>query len=115
MVGWRNCFSHADNQTPFQQLNEWFRRRIGIRLWKQWKKLKNKVKRLITLGIPKEKACERGNTHKNIGKSHESSRHGDPRPPDPSHKACDFITSGKTSRQLVSDSLSPDIKPITFR
>jgi len=33
-------------------------------LWKQWKKTKTKVKRLIALGIPKGKAYEWGNSRK---------------------------------------------------
>jgi RNA-directed DNA polymerase len=33
-------------------------------LWKQWKKPKTKVKRLISLGMPKDKAFELENTRK---------------------------------------------------
>jgi RNA-directed DNA polymerase len=31
-------------------------------LWKQWKKPKTKIKRLVSLGVPKDKAFEWGNT-----------------------------------------------------
>lgn len=64
LVGWCNYFSLADTPTPFQQLDEWLRRRLRMCLWKQWKKPKTKIKRLISLGIPKEKAFEWGNTRK---------------------------------------------------
>ncbi|SFX35967.1 Group II intron, maturase-specific domain, partial [Thermoactinomyces sp. DSM 45891] len=50
--------------TSFQQMDEWLRRRLRMCLWKQWKKPKTKIKRLISLGIPKEKAYEWGNTRK---------------------------------------------------
>lgn len=33
-------------------------------LWKQWKKPQTKVKRLISLGVPKAKAFEWGNSRK---------------------------------------------------
>lgn len=64
LVGWGNYFSLADTPTPFQQIDEWLRRRLRMCLWKQWKKPRTKVKRLISLGIPNEKAYEWGNTRK---------------------------------------------------
>ncbi|SFX20367.1 group II intron reverse transcriptase/maturase [Thermoactinomyces sp. DSM 45891] len=64
LVGWVNYFSLADTPTSFQQMDEWLRRRLRMCLWKQWKKPKTKIKRLISLGIPKEKAYEWGNTRK---------------------------------------------------
>jgi len=35
-------------------------------LWKQWKKPKTKVKRLVSLGIPRDKAFEWGHTRKGL-------------------------------------------------
>jgi RNA-directed DNA polymerase len=64
LVGWGNYFSLADTPTPFQQIDEWLRRRLRMCLWKQWKKPRTKVKRLISLGVPNEKAYEWGNTRK---------------------------------------------------
>ncbi len=54
----------ADTPSVFQGLDEWIRRRLRMCLWKQWKKPKTKVKRLISLGMPKDKAFEWGNTRK---------------------------------------------------
>jgi RNA-directed DNA polymerase len=64
VVGWCNYFSLADTPTPFKQIDQWLRRRLRMCLWKQWKKPKTKVKRLISLGVPKEKAYEWGNIRK---------------------------------------------------
>jgi RNA-directed DNA polymerase len=63
-IGWCNYFSLADTPTPFERLDEWIRRRLRMCLWKQWKKPKTKIKRLISLGVPKDQAYEWGNTRK---------------------------------------------------
>lgn len=64
LVGWCAYFSLADTPTPFIQTDEWLRRRLRMCLWKQWKTPKTKIKRLITLGVPKAKAFEWGNSRK---------------------------------------------------
>ncbi len=64
LTGWCSYFSLADTPTPFVQLDEWLRRRLRMCMWKQWKLPKTKVKRLISLGIPKDKAFEWGNSRK---------------------------------------------------
>ncbi|SFL20789.1 group II intron reverse transcriptase/maturase [Paenibacillus sp. 1_12] len=64
LIGWCGYFSLADTPSVFQHLDSWIRRRLRMCLWKQWKKPKTKVKRLISLGMPKDKAFEWGNTRK---------------------------------------------------
>lgn len=64
LVGWCNYFSLADTKTIFQELDGWIRRRMRMCLWKQWKKPRTKVKRLLALGVPKLKAYEWGNSRK---------------------------------------------------
>ncbi|MNO90801.1 Group II intron-encoded protein LtrA [compost metagenome] len=64
LVGWCGYFSLADTPSVFQDMDKWIRRRLRMCLWKQWKKPKTKVKRLISLGMPKDKAFEWGNTRK---------------------------------------------------
>jgi RNA-directed DNA polymerase len=64
LTGWCGYFALADTPSIFQGLDEWIRRRLRMCLWKQWKKPKTKVKRLISLGVPKDKAFEWGNTRK---------------------------------------------------
>jgi RNA-directed DNA polymerase len=64
LVGWCGYFALADTPSIFQDLDKWIRRRLRMCLWKQWKRPKTKVKRLLSLGIPKDKAYEWGNTRK---------------------------------------------------
>jgi RNA-directed DNA polymerase len=64
LMGWCGYFALADTPSVFEGLDTWIRRRLRMCLWKQWKKPKTKVKRLISLGIPREKAFEWGNTRK---------------------------------------------------
>jgi RNA-directed DNA polymerase len=64
LVGWCGYFALADTSSIFQELDSWIRRRLRMCLWKQWKKPKTKVKRLLSLGVPKDKAFEWGNTRK---------------------------------------------------
>jgi group II intron reverse transcriptase/maturase len=64
VVGWCNYFALADTPTPFRQLDEWLRRRLRMCLWKQWKTPRTRIRKLISLGVPKGKAFEWGNTRK---------------------------------------------------
>lgn len=64
LVGWTNYFSLADTPTPFKEMDAYLRRRLRMCRWKEWKKPKTKIKRLIFLGVPKEKAFEWGNSRK---------------------------------------------------
>jgi RNA-directed DNA polymerase len=64
LTGWCGYFALADTPSVFHGLDEWIRRRLRMCLWKQWKKPKTKVKRLVSLGVPKDKAFEWGNTRK---------------------------------------------------
>lgn len=64
LTGWGGYYVLADTPSVFQGLDSWMRRRLRMCLWKQWKKPKTKVKRLVSLGIPKDKAFEWGHTRK---------------------------------------------------
>jgi group II intron reverse transcriptase/maturase len=64
LVGWCNYFSLAETKSIFRDLDGWIRRRLRMCLWKQWKKPQTRVKRLLALEIPKQKAYEWGNTRK---------------------------------------------------
>jgi RNA-directed DNA polymerase len=64
IVGWCNYYSLAETPSPFEKLDGWIRRRLRMCLWKQWKKVKTRMKRLISLGIPERKAFEWANTRK---------------------------------------------------
>jgi RNA-directed DNA polymerase len=64
LVGWCGYFSLADTPSVLRDMDKWIRRRLRMCLWKQWKKPKTKIKRLISIGMPKDKAFEWGNTRK---------------------------------------------------
>ncbi|MRN53788.1 group II intron reverse transcriptase/maturase [Paenibacillus monticola] len=64
LMGWCGYFSLADTPSIFQRMDAWIRRRLRMCLWKQWKNPRTKVKRLLSLGMPKGKAYEWGNTRK---------------------------------------------------
>lgn len=64
LIGWCGYYALADTPTIFKELDEWIRRRLRMCQWKEWKKPKTKVRKLIGLGIPKEKAYEWGNSRK---------------------------------------------------
>jgi hypothetical protein len=64
ITGWVNYFKLADMQMLLKKLDEWLRRRIRMVIWKQWKRVKTKMKNLISLGVDKSKAYEWANTRK---------------------------------------------------
>jgi RNA-directed DNA polymerase len=64
IVGWVSYFHLADMKSLLVSTDEWFRRRLRSLIWKQWKRIKTKLRSLINLGIPKQKAWEFANTRK---------------------------------------------------
>ena len=63
-MGWINYFAIADGKTRIQALENWIRRRLRACIWKQWKKVRTRIRNLIKLGLPKWKAWEFANTRK---------------------------------------------------
>lgn len=64
LTGWCGYYALADTPNTFKQLDEWIRRRLRMCIWKQWKLPRTKVRKLISLGVSKDKAYEWGNTRK---------------------------------------------------
>lgn len=64
IMGWVNYFKLADMRRLLQTTDEWMRRRIRMVIWKQWKRIKTKFGKLISLGIPENKAWEYANTRR---------------------------------------------------
>lgn len=54
----------ADMKSKLQVLDEWYRRRLRMCIWKNWKKVKARFKNLMRCGIDKSKAWEWANTRK---------------------------------------------------
>ena len=64
IVGWVNYFKMADMKGLLQRVDEWYRRRLRMVIWKQWKRIKTKLTNLMKLGVKKSKAWEWANTRK---------------------------------------------------
>jgi group II intron reverse transcriptase/maturase len=64
ITGWVNYFKLADMKKLLQQVDEWYRRRLRMVIWKQWKRIRSRLRNLIKLGIEKYKAWEYANTRK---------------------------------------------------
>lgn len=62
--GWVNYFKLADMKNLLKRVDEWYRRRLRMVIWKQWKQIRTKFANLIKLGIKKSKAWEWSNTRK---------------------------------------------------
>lgn len=62
--GWINYFGIADAKRKLRELDQWIRRRLRACIWKQWKRVRTRLRNLIKLGIPKYKAYEYANTRK---------------------------------------------------
>ena len=70
--GWLNYYKYADIQNLMKRVDEWYRRRLRMIIWKQWKKIKTKWRNLIKLGINKYKAWEYANTRKSYWRTSKS-------------------------------------------
>lgn len=64
ITGWVQYFKLADMKNLLIRVDEWYRRRLRMVIWKQWKRIKTRGKNLIKLGINKYKAWEWANTRK---------------------------------------------------
>ena len=62
--GWINYFKFADMKSILLRTDEWYRRRLRMVIWKQWKRIRTKIANLIKLGVKKSKAYEWANTRK---------------------------------------------------
>ncbi len=53
--GWVGYFRLATVKRPFDDLDQWLRRRLRKILWEQWKKPKTRIRRLVALGMEAER------------------------------------------------------------
>lgn len=54
--GWASYFSAAQTRSAFEQLDEWIRRKLRCMEWRKWKNRYRRMKRLIALGLERERA-----------------------------------------------------------
>ena len=64
ITGWVNYFKLADVKSLLLKVDEWYRRRLRMIIWKQWKRVRTRLRNLIKFGIEKYKAWEYANTRK---------------------------------------------------
>lgn len=64
ITGWVNYFKLADMKMLLERVDEWYRSRLRMVIWKQWKRVRTRRRNLISLGIGKYKAWEWANTRK---------------------------------------------------
>lgn len=62
--GWVNYFKMADLKSLLVSIDTWYRRRLRMCIWKQWKRIRTKGKMLMKLGLNKYKALQYANTRK---------------------------------------------------
>lgn len=64
ITGWVHYFKLADMDNLLVKIDEWYRRRLRMVIWKQWKRIRTRGASLIKLGVKKSKAWEWANTRK---------------------------------------------------
>jgi len=64
ITGWVNYFKLAEMKSILLQVDDWYRRRLRMVIWKQWKRIRTRFRNLQKLGIEKYKAWEFANTRK---------------------------------------------------
>lgn len=64
ITGWVNYFKLADMMKLLVSVDEWYRRRLRMVIWKQWKRVRTRGRYLMRLGIAKHQAWEFANTRK---------------------------------------------------
>ena len=62
--GWVQYFKLADMKALLIRVDEWYRRRLRMVIWKQWKRIRTKIANLVKLGVKIHKAYEWANTRK---------------------------------------------------
>lgn len=67
--GWVNYFKLADMKRLLRETDEWMRHRIRAIYWKQWKKVRTRIKKLRSLNIPEWAVLEIANSRKGIWRS----------------------------------------------
>lgn len=64
ITGWVNYFKLANMKSLLLEIDGWYRRRLRMVIWKQWKRIKTRFQNLIKLGISKSQAWMFSNTRK---------------------------------------------------
>ena len=67
--GWVNYFKLADMKHMLRDIDEWVRHRIRAIYWKQWKKVRTRIRKLRSLNLPDWVVFELANSRSGIWRS----------------------------------------------
>jgi len=56
IVGWVRYFRLAQVKAAFERLDQWLRRKLRCILWRQWKRPRTRARKLMRLGLDRERA-----------------------------------------------------------
>jgi RNA-directed DNA polymerase len=56
ITGWANYYKLSQVKGIFEELDQWIRRKLRCILWRQWKRRRTRAKRMIQLGLERERA-----------------------------------------------------------
>ena len=71
-TGWVNYFILANMNSLLIETDKWYRRRLRMVIWKQWKRIKTRFHNLMKLGISKFQAMMFSNTRKSYWRTAKS-------------------------------------------
>jgi hypothetical protein len=72
IMGWVNYFKLTDMKKVLSDIDDWYRRRLRMVIWKQWKRIRTRIRNLMKLGLAKPKALEFANTRKSYWRTAKS-------------------------------------------
>lgn len=64
IIGWVNYFKLASMVRALEDTDMWYRRRLRMVIWKQWKTIRNRARNLAKLGLSRSQAWYYANTRK---------------------------------------------------
>ena len=56
--GWVGYYRQAQVKRVFEEMDEWMRRRMRWLLWRQWKRPRTRAKKMMAMGLEKQRAWE---------------------------------------------------------
>jgi len=72
--GWMHYFRLSEVKRPFEEIDEWIRRKLRCILWRQWKHAVTRAKKLVQQGLDEERALQSAGNGRgpwwNAGASH---------------------------------------------
>lgn len=62
--GWMGYFALAETPSPFREIEGWLMRRLRACLWKQWRRVRTRIRELRALNLPDWVAFQYANSRK---------------------------------------------------